>query len=107
MRQIGNAPPYHVIDCALPRIKTPPSPKSSFMENKPKSLHVNPVGENWEVESDAITLGQAETKSEAIELAKELASTAKVSNISVHTSDGLVETDISVDQSAKISSIEQ
>ena len=51
------------------------------MENKPKSLHVNPVGENWEVESDAITLGQAETKSEAIELAKELASTAKVSNI--------------------------
>jgi hypothetical protein len=64
------------------------------MESKPKSLHVNPVGENWEVESDAITLGQAETKSEAIELAKELASTAKVSNISVHTSDGLVETDI-------------
>ena len=77
------------------------------MENKPKSLHVNPVGENWEVESDAITLGQAETKSEAIEWAKELASTAKVSNISVHTSDGLVETDISVDQSAKISGIEQ
>jgi hypothetical protein len=31
------------------------------MENKPKSLHVNPVGENWEV----------------AELAKELASTAK------------------------------
>jgi len=46
------------------------------MKNKPKSLHVNPVGENWEVESDAITLGQAETKSEAIELAEELASTA-------------------------------
>jgi len=67
------------------------------MKNKPKSLHVNPVGENWEVESDAITLSQAETKSEAIELAKELVSTAKVSNISVHTSDGLVETDISVD----------
>ena len=48
------------------------------MENKSKSLHVNPVGENWEVESDAITLGQTETKSEAIELAKELASTAEV-----------------------------
>lgn len=77
------------------------------MESKPKSLHVNPVGENGEVESDTITLGQAETKSEAIELAKELASTAKVSNISVHTSDGLVETDISVGQSAKISGIEQ
>jgi hypothetical protein len=26
MRQSGNAPPSHVIDCALPRIKTPPSP---------------------------------------------------------------------------------
>jgi hypothetical protein len=38
------------------------------MKNKPKSLHFNPVGENWEVESDAITLGQAETKSAAIEL---------------------------------------
>jgi hypothetical protein len=74
------------------------------MENKPKSLHLSPVGENWEVESDAITLGQAETKSEAIELAKELASTAEVSNISVHTSDGL---EIAMDQSARISSIEQ
>jgi hypothetical protein len=77
------------------------------MENKPKPIHVNPLGENWEVESDAVTLGQAETKSEAIELAKELASTAKVSNISVHTSDGLVETEISVDQSANISIIEK
>jgi hypothetical protein len=57
------------------------------MENKPKSLHVNPIGENWEVESDAFTLDQ----SEAIELAKELASTAKVSNISVHPSEGLVD----------------
>ena len=38
------------------------------MESKLKSLHVNPVGENWEVESEAIILGQTETQSEAIEL---------------------------------------
>ena len=88
------------------QIKTPPSLESFIMQNKPKSLHVNPVGENWEVESDAITLGQAETKSEAIELAEELASTAEVSNIAVHSSDGLVESEISIDQSAENSSIE-
>ena len=76
------------------------------MENKSKSLHVNPVGENWEVESDAITLGQTETQSEAIELAKELASAAEVANIVVHTSDGFVETELSVDQTTKNSSIE-
>jgi hypothetical protein len=38
------------------------------MESKLESLHVNPVGENWEVESEAITLGKTETQSEAIEL---------------------------------------
>jgi hypothetical protein len=42
----------------------------------------------------------------AIELAKELASTAHVSNIAVHTSDGLLETEISVDQSAEKFSVE-
>ena len=41
------------------------------MENKLTSLHVNSVGENWEVESEAITLGQTETQSEAIELIAE------------------------------------
>jgi hypothetical protein len=49
------------------------------------------------VESDAINLGQKETQSEAIELAKELASAAEVANIAFHTSDGFVETEISVD----------
>jgi hypothetical protein len=44
--------------------------------------------------------------SPAIELAKELASTAHVSNIAVHTSDGLLETEISVDQSAEKFSVE-
>ncbi len=37
------------------------------------AVHVNPIGENWEVESDAGTLGQAETKQEAVELARTLA----------------------------------
>jgi Uncharacterized protein conserved in bacteria (DUF2188) len=61
------------------------------MNNNPKSLHVNPLGENWEVESDSATLGQAESKSEAIELAKELAATSEVPNVTVHTADGSVD----------------
>lgn len=107
LRPRGKAPnPPLVIRLRSSSDQTPPSPESSLMENKSKSLHVNPVGENWEVESDAITLGQTETQSEAIELAKELASAAEVANIVVHTSDGFVETELSVDQSTKNSSIE-
>jgi len=41
-------------------------------ETKPP-LHVNPIGENWEVESESGTLGEAETKPEAEELATSLA----------------------------------
>src|SRR5688572_28320857 len=36
------------------------------------SMHVSPIGENWEVESEAATLGQADSKAEAEELAKAL-----------------------------------
>jgi hypothetical protein len=56
-----------------------------------KAIHVNPIGENWEVESDSATLGQAETKSEAIELARQIAAAEPVSRIEVHSSDGQVE----------------
>ena len=69
------------------------------MNNESKSLHVSSIGEHWEVESDVTTLGQAEKKPEAIELAKELASAAGVPRIEVHNSDGSLETEISVDQS--------
>jgi hypothetical protein len=67
------------------------------MNNSLNSLHVAPLGENWEVESDAATLGQAESKSEAIELAKELATVAEVPNVTIHTAGGSVEKHISVE----------
>jgi hypothetical protein len=57
---------------------------------------VNPIGENWEVESEAGTLGQAETKLEAEELATSLAKEVGAEKVAVHTSDGLVEKDIRV-----------
>ena len=40
------------------------------MSEEPKALHVNPNGENWDVESTSGTLAQAESKQEAIEAAK-------------------------------------
>lgn len=61
------------------------------MTTSKKTLHVNPVGANWEVESESSTLGQAETKPEAIELAKELAVDEAAEEISVHTADGTEE----------------
>ena len=67
------------------------------MEDNIKSLHVLPLGENWEVENEAATLGQAESRSEAIELAKELAAASEISKIIVHTSDGSEEAGISVE----------
>ena len=69
------------------------------MENNLKSLHIHPLGEHWEVESDAATPGQAENRSEAIELAKELAARTEISKIAVHTSDGSVETGFSLEDS--------
>jgi hypothetical protein len=61
------------------------------MNDSQSPLHVNPIGENWEVESESGTLGQAETKAEAEELATELAREMGAETVSVHTSDGLVE----------------
>jgi hypothetical protein len=61
-----------------------------------KDLHVNPTGENWEVEDQTQTLAQAETKAEAIEAAMEVALDTQVEQILVHTSDGAVETTIPV-----------
>ena len=72
-------------------------PIQTVMNNSLNSLHVVPLGENWEVESDAATLGQAKSKSEAIELAKELATVAEVPNVTIHTADGSVEKHISVE----------
>jgi predicted RNase H-like HicB family nuclease len=66
------------------------------MAEEPKALHVNPTGENWEVESEAGTLAQAETKQEAIEAAKEAAAEQNASEILVHTSDGMVESQLRV-----------
>jgi hypothetical protein len=66
------------------------------MPEEKRTIHVNPVGENWEVEDDKATLGQAETQPEAIELAAELASDAKAEQIQVHTSDGAIAKEIPV-----------
>ena len=66
------------------------------MSDEPKALHVNPTGENWEVESSVGTVAQAETKEEAIEAAREAAVEHQAESIIVHTSDGMVEKEIPV-----------
>jgi hypothetical protein len=71
------------------------------MSGDKRVLHINPVGENWDIESDAATLGQAETRTEALELAKELAPQEAASTIQVHTADGHVEEEIRVNEPLK------
>lgn len=66
------------------------------MSNEPKALHVNPTGENWEVESTVGTVAQAETKEEAIEAAREAAVEHGAESIIVHTADGMVEKEITL-----------
>jgi hypothetical protein len=66
------------------------------MSDEPKTLHINLLGGNWDIEGDATTLGQAETRQEAVELAKEFAPARGASCIAVHSSDGQVEQMISV-----------
>lgn len=66
------------------------------MNAKKKSLHVNQVGENWEVESEVGFLGQTETKSEAEELATTLAEEMGTEEVEVHTADGKVEKTIKI-----------
>jgi hypothetical protein len=67
------------------------------MSDKQRTLHISPVGENWEVESEEATLGQADTKPEAVEMARELASGEGASSIEIHTSDGQVVEQIDVE----------
>ena len=67
-----------------------------------KNLHISQMGENWEVEDLAQTLAQAETKTEAIEAAMEVALRGDVEQIIVHTSDGAVETAIPIKKAAGI-----
>lgn len=66
------------------------------MSGEPRALHVNQIGENWEVESDSNTVAQAETKQEAIDAARELAPRLRAESIIVHTSDGMVESETRV-----------
>src|SRR5436190_820318 len=66
----------------------------SDKEDSVESIHISPVGKKWDVESDLAPLGQADTKSEALELAKESAREKEASIISIHTSDGQVEEQI-------------
>lgn len=61
-----------------------------------KNLHISQTGENWEVENESQTLAQAETKSEAIEAAMEVALDDDVEQIVVHTADGAVEHSIAI-----------
>ncbi len=76
--------------------------RSSFrqlMSDDLKAVHVSATGENWEVESNAGTLAQAETKQEAIEAARDLAADVQAEEIVVHTSDGMVEARLPVQAS--------
>ena len=66
------------------------------MKAEKKTLHVNPVGENWEVESENKTLGQAETQPEAVELAQELAMAEQAATIEVHGEDGTLAKEVAV-----------
>ena len=64
------------------------------MNNTQKAVHVNPTGENWEVESESGTLAQAETKAQAIDAAREAAPELGADRIVIHTGDGMVEREI-------------
>lgn len=66
------------------------------MNDPQPSLHVSPIGGNWEVESESGTLGQATTKTEAEELATKLAREIGAEKVTVHTSDGSVEKDVAI-----------
>ena len=77
------------------------------MNEPEKTIHVSPTGENWEVESDTGTLAQAETRSEAIEAARESAAESDVRSILVRNSDGSVQEELRMprtppDQTAEI-----
>ena len=63
-------------------------------------VHVNPTGDNWEVEDHVQTLAQAETKEEAIDAAKEAAAEKGAEKIVIHTHDGGVEREIAVPPAA-------
>jgi len=67
------------------------------MPDEKKAIHVSQVGENWEVEDDKATLGQAETQPEAIELAAELATEVRAVEIQIHSSEGTIAKKIAVD----------
>ena len=66
-----------------------------------KNLHISQTGEHWEVEDQSQTLAQAETKSEAIEAAMEVALEGNVERILVHTADGAIETAIPISPKAQ------
>jgi hypothetical protein len=66
------------------------------MSIKKSPIHVSPIGENWEIETETRTLGQAETKPQAEELAIKLAREAGTHSVTIHRNDGLVEKVIAV-----------
>lgn len=61
-----------------------------------KTIHVNAEGEKWQVESEASVLGQAPSREEAVELARQLAREEGAEFVIVHSLDGQVETTISI-----------
>ena len=64
------------------------------MSEEPKALHVSPAGESWEIESAVGSVGQAESKHEAIEVAREAAAEHQAESIIVHAYDGMIEQEI-------------
>jgi hypothetical protein len=72
------------------------NPEAGSPSAKGASLHVSPIAENWDIESDSGTLGQAATKAEAVELASSLAEEIGAEKVTVHASDGAVEREVSI-----------
>jgi hypothetical protein len=68
------------------------------MSEPDKTIHVSPMGENWEVETVSGTVAQAETREEAMEAAREKAQEVQAESILVHTSDGSVQQEVTVEK---------
>jgi hypothetical protein len=68
------------------------------MSDPDKTIHVSPMGENWEVETVSGTVAQAESREEAMEAAREKAEEVQAESILVHTSDGSVQQEVTLER---------
>jgi|GEM_PF-6268094 len=85
-----------IVKSGGPAAQAATRPRSSGV-TAASTVHVGPIGENWEVENEFGTLGQAESKDEAEELAVRLAQEAGAMKVAIHGSDGSVVKEIYFD----------